>query len=100
MAGRKYVFEHPASATSWKMPELIELALLDGAHASVFHMCQYGMTAADKVGSAPVYKPTRILTNSEVAADKCNKKCQGGTPVHHPRRRHGQEGTGVSERTL
>ena len=44
----------------------------------MFHMCCFGMTAKDAYGEAPVYKPTRVATNSEVMAEMLDRKCCGG----------------------
>ena len=76
--GRTFVFEHPASATSCSTPELVELSLQSDAQATMFHMCQYGIVAQDPVGEAPVYKPTKILTNSPTMAELLSRRCQGG----------------------
>ena len=76
--GRTFVFEHPASATSWSVPEVLELAMHQDVQASVFHMCQYGMVARDSLGEAPVHKRTRVLTNSSTMAELLSRQCQGG----------------------
>ena len=56
--GRCFLHEHPDSASSWKLPEMVELMNQLGIHRSVAHMCRYGMTASDNMGSGRVKKPT------------------------------------------
>ena len=77
-AGRMFLFEHPAFATSWRLPCLERLRDLQGAQEVVFHMCRFGMQLRDQEGEGPVYKPTRICTNSMAIAGKTNLRCQGG----------------------
>ena len=76
-AGRMFVFEHPAYASSWQIPGLKELREHGEVEDCILHMCQHGMTAIDEDGVGPVYKPTRILTNSGAIAEKVSKTCQG-----------------------
>ena len=38
-------------------------------------MCEFGMTQTDKFGSGRVYKPTRIMTNSQTLRKLLEKKC-------------------------
>ena len=75
-AGRKFVFEHPAFASSWKLPCLLKLRELSGTCEVVFHMCQFGMQVRDQLGEALAYKPTRICTNSVSIAEKLDRRCQ------------------------
>ena len=49
-AGRLFVFEHPLSASSWKLPCLERLASLPGMRYAVFDMCRFGMKQEDKEG--------------------------------------------------
>jgi len=77
-AGRFFVFEHPAYASSWKLPCLQRLQEVTGSETVLFHMCRFGMELTDKFGTAPVYKPTRMCTNSNVIAQKLERKCEGG----------------------
>ena len=41
-SGRKFVFGHPASATSWKLPEVKSMLELPGMHVVVFDQCMLG----------------------------------------------------------
>ena len=77
-AGRIFVFEHPAYATSWKLPCLERLQALPGSRTEILHMCRFGMRLRDKQGEGLVFKPTRLCTNSEAIGDAVGKKCLGG----------------------
>jgi len=61
-AGRLFVFEHPASATSWKLPEVKSMLELPGMHSVVFDQCMLGLKS--KVHQIPMRKRTRLMTNS------------------------------------
>ena len=74
-AERKFIFEHPAWASSWDLPCLERLRDLPGVESVVFHMCRFGMVMEDKVGSGLVYKPTRVVTNSEAIARHLDRQC-------------------------
>ena len=77
-AGRLFVFEHPASATSWRLPCLQRLMALKGMYAAVFHMCQFGMTQEDEQGTGLIKKATRVVTNSAAIDGMVERKCPGG----------------------
>ena len=77
-AGRHFVFEHPLSATSWRVTRLDELRKTKGVHEATGHMCAYGMRARDLYGEAPVMKPTRYLTSSRSIQEKLCRRCEGG----------------------
>ena len=77
-AGRWFLHEHPNSASSWKLPEMLELMNQLGIQRTVAHMCRYGMKASDSMGSGRVKKPTGFLTNSEFLRDHLSNKCLGG----------------------
>ena len=76
-AGRYFLFEHPGYATSWRTPGLDALRYEDFVFESLLHMCQYNMCSCKDGVEGLVYKPTRILTNSQAIAEKMSKKCQG-----------------------
>ena len=61
-AGRLFVFEHPASATSWKLPEVRSMLDLPGMYSVVFDQCMLGLKS--KVHQIPMRKRTRFMTNS------------------------------------
>ena len=86
--GRYFLHEHPENATSWKMPEVIELAAQAGVGMTACDMCAYGMKIVDKDGEALVRKSTRFLTNADEVAKRINKRCSNReTPTASPRQR-------------
>jgi len=77
-AGRHFMFEHPAHASSWKVESLAELRNEPYSLEGFLHMCRFGMMAKDKDGvERPVCKPTRILTNCVPIYECLNRQCQG-----------------------
>ena len=76
-AGRLYVFEHPASATSWRLESLKRLAATPGTHEVNFDMCQFGMMQEDALGPGHIKKNTRLYTNSSAIDGLIDgKKCK------------------------
>ena len=80
--GRYFLHEHPASATSWKIPEVVAFCLrYPHLYAVVGAMCQWGMTSQDPQGEVnPVLKLTRWLTNSPCLAEALDKPCSRDHP--------------------
>ena len=77
-AGRFFLHEHPSSASSWKIPEMVALMQdlkIDKVNA---HMCRFDMMSEDEAGIGLVKKPTGFLTNSEHLREQLSKKCLGG----------------------
>lgn len=60
--GRFFVFEHPASASSWKTPEVMKIASLPGVRCITIDQCMLGLRS--KVSKTLVRKRTKLLTNS------------------------------------
>ena len=56
--------EHPNSASSWQMLEIVALAVMSDVDSTVCDMCAYGMVAEDADGLAPAEKRTRFLCNA------------------------------------
>ena len=80
-SGRFFLHEHPASASSWKLPEM--QALMSDLNISKIntHMCRFGMTShihGRKGEHGPVKKPTGFATSSPCIAKRLALKCQGG----------------------
>ena len=73
-AGRYYLHEHPANATSWQLEEVRAILQLDGTRQVVCDQCQYGQETGD---GHPVKKPTRWLTNSPEIAKTLGDRCMG-----------------------
>ena len=63
--GRFFVHEHPATASSWKLPSYVRLAADETVQTVMVDMCAHGMKGVDADGiEKPIMKPTKILTNS------------------------------------
>lgn len=76
--GRRFLHEHPSSATSWKMPEMQSFINKLHIQKTVGHMCRYGMQSKDDHDSGKVKKSTGFLTNSAMIEDCPSLKCLGG----------------------
>ena len=74
-AGRKYVFEHPAGASSWAMGIMNKLYIVADGVRVTFDFCMLGMTSKDEQGEAPVMKKTAVVTNSKKLAEAL-RQCQ------------------------
>ena len=76
-SGRFFLHEHPASASSWRLPEMISL-MNDLKISKVnTHMCRFKMFSQDELGRGLVKKPTGFLTNSEHLRNQLDRKCLG-----------------------
>ena len=87
-AGRYFVHEHPAYATSWDEPGTREIRGMPGVGTVLAHQCQHGMV--DPVTKHPIKKPTRYMSNSphilKAMAQTCwgiGGTCTNGEP-HEP----------------
>ena len=76
--GGHILFEHPASASTWSLPFVVELAKRPGMICVVAHMCRFGMSGRDQNGPGVVLKPTKFLTDSPAIAAELNRQCIGG----------------------
>ncbi len=74
-ANRYFMHEHPEHATSWGMPEMIELMMQPGVERTSCDMCAYGMTAVDKQGEALAKKGTTVVSNSSEILKRVSKRC-------------------------
>ena len=78
------MFEHPKSARSWKEPELLRLAAMPGTIRVETHMCAFGMTSEDSMGTGLVKKSTVFLTNCPRIAEHLDTKCTNcGSDLDH-----------------
>ena len=73
-AGRYFVHEHPAQASSWGESVVANIAAMNGVQIVVGDQCQFA--AVDKDGG-PIKKPTKFMTNSKGIAEALSKLCQG-----------------------
>ena len=84
-AGRCFVFEHPAAASSWTTQLVQRVLSLEGVYLSKFDFCQLGMTTPGAQGEAlPAKKRTAVLTNSKNLAETLRlAQCHDGH-IHEP----------------
>ena len=75
--GKYFLHEHPATALSWKEPEISALLRHPTVHAVVAHQCMYGLTTPGPAGGdrMPAMKPTRFMTNSVPMSLRLNRTC-------------------------
>lgn len=62
-------FEHPKTATSWKMTEVQTVSGLSGVEIVRTDMCEFWMQSKIKEGVGPVMMPTSTMTNSPSVVD-------------------------------
>ena len=77
-AGRYFLFEHPAYATSWQLECVQEIMARPDVQRVLAHQCRFGLRGVDKIGKALVKKPTYFLTNCPAIARRLDKQCAGG----------------------
>ena len=64
--GRKFLFEHPAYASSWNTQMVSLVTGLDGVILITVDLCALGMTNEDECSH---WRMTTIMTNDSVVAD-------------------------------
>ena len=79
---RKFAFEHPTSATSWREPCVRKLLSRSTVKVAAFHQCCFGLRS--KVKQDLQLKPTSIMTNSNHIFEAFNGKMCSGDHVHQP----------------
>ena len=80
--GRYFLHEHPQTASSWNLPCMKLLEQHPMVLKAKVHMCQFGMTATDEAGTAPVKKPTIMMTNSVELHRELDRQCTPGSHRH------------------
>jgi len=73
-AGRYFLHEHPATATSWETPPLRCVLAMQGTETVIGDQCMYGQTA---LGGEPVRKRTRWMSNSKLILAELGHRCAG-----------------------
>ena len=75
-AGRHFLFEHPAWASSWDMPELESLAETPGVLWQRADQCRYGLVTPNEEGiDTPAKKPTGFLSSSWCILEQLSLCC-------------------------
>jgi hypothetical protein len=84
LAGRHFLHEHPAGATSWAHPAIAQLLARSGVGAVVAHQCEFGLQTSAEGGKwALAMKPTRFMSSSPAVLEALSRRCRGGH-VHAP----------------
>ncbi len=79
LAGRHFLHEHPAGATSWSDPAIAKLLATPGVNAVVAHQCAFGLQASTPgSGRAPAKKATRFMSTAPAVLEALSRKCPGG----------------------
>ena len=78
--GNHFIYEHPRTATSWPLPEVIEFMKKTGVIEVPANMCRFGMTTKHHGEMGKVSKATMFLTSSPECAKRlglvCDEKCK------------------------
>ena len=80
-AGRYFLHEHPAAASSWQEQCVQKLMGKDGVTRVIGDQCRYGLVATDEGRNGPARKSTGFMTNSPCIAKALSKRCMN-TPQH------------------
>ncbi len=73
--GRYFLHEHPDTATSWQLPEMVQLLMHPDVIRTKGHMCAYGMKSKDEDGEGFVKIPTGWATNPPYIAEQVSALC-------------------------
>ena len=82
--GKFFLHEHPATASSWDLPGIRELAEHPGVSIVTGDMCRWGMHLPEESSnqgtehSVLVKKPTKWMTNCSALASLLGVRCTGG----------------------
>ena len=77
-AGRHFLHEHPASASSWREAKVQRLRQDPRVAEVVGHQCRYGLRTRGPDGAwMPALKPTRFLSSSEAILEQLGLRRRG-----------------------
>ena len=99
--GKFFLHEHPATASSWDLPMIRELAEHPGVIIVTGDMCRWGMCLREDSSSQEteqpvlVKKPTKWMTNCPALASTLGVRCTGG---HEHLRLEGAQRTSQASR--
>jgi len=74
-AGRYFLHEHPNSASSWSMPEVVEMMAHEDVDVTTCDMCAYGFNTSDNIGEALVEKRTKLMSNPPEVLKRVGLQC-------------------------
>ena len=77
-AGRHFLHEHPATASSWRERIVMQLRCDDRVGEVVGDQCRYGLKTAGPFGERlPARKPTRFLSSAPAILEHLSLRCRG-----------------------
>ena len=76
-SGRLFLFEQPNTATSWNIPEVMELSKQPGVIRVTADMCAFKLSVNGNGIDQFNKKPTGLLTNSMAISKALSKGCPG-----------------------
>ena len=78
-AGRVFIHESPAHATSWALPAIRKMKDDVGVDVVEADQCMYGLKTwgGSTHKLVPAKKPTKFLTNSTWIAQALSRRCKG-----------------------
>ena len=83
-AGRHFLHEHPATASSWSDPWIMRLLNHPNVSSIVSDQCEYGLLTPDADGlPMPAKKPTRWMSSSPFMLDRLSRRCSGDHVHQH-----------------
>ena len=83
-AGRHFLHEHPATASSWSDPWIMRLLNHPNVSSVVSDQCEYGLLTPDADGlPMPAKKPTRWMSSSPFMLDRLSRRCSGDHVHQH-----------------
>ena len=62
-----FLFEHPIKSEAWQQESMQKLMKMPGVITVELDQCAYGLSTTDEDGTAPVKRPTRIVTTLTAA---------------------------------
>ena len=76
-AGRVFVHENPAHATSWALPMTRRMMTEVGVDVVEADQCMFGLKTwgSSKHQLVPARKPTKFMTNSRAIASELRRRC-------------------------
>ena len=73
--GAFFLFEHPARASSWDLPAIIEVEESEGVDTVIGDQCMYGLTTpnADLTAMAPAKTLAKFMSNGPLMVGRASK---------------------------
>ena len=83
--GAWFLHEHPASASSWSLAEMRQVAQMPGVAMSVADQCMYGLMTWGQNGREwkSARKRTRFMSNSQEILKELGRQCNGQHEHQH-----------------